>query len=45
MTLKTKCALLIASALPLAAFADSDSIDRKVAASANGEVVISNVSG
>jgi DUF4097 and DUF4098 domain-containing protein YvlB len=45
MTLKTKCALLIACALPLAAFARNDSIDRKVAASANGEVVISNVSG
>ena len=38
-------ALLFACALPLAAFANSDSVDRKVAASANGEVVISNVSG
>ena len=38
-------ALLFACALPLAAFADNDSVDRKVAANANGEVVISNVSG
>jgi hypothetical protein len=38
-------ALLFACALPLAAFADNDSVDRKVAASADGEVVISNVSG
>jgi DUF4097 and DUF4098 domain-containing protein YvlB len=38
-------ALLFACALPLAAFAGNDSVDRKVAASANGEVVISNVSG
>ena len=38
-------ALLFACALPLAAFADNDSVDRKVAADANGEVVISNVSG
>ena len=45
MTLKTKCALLIASALPLAVFAGSDSVDRKVAADAKGEVLISNVSG
>ena len=46
MSLNTKsAALLIASALPLAAFAGSDTIDRKVAATANGEVVISNVSG
>lgn len=42
--------LWIACALPLLiapgmAAADSDSIDRKVAAEANGEVVISNVSG
>ncbi len=32
-------------ALPLTAFAGSDSIERKVAASPDGEVVISNVSG
>ena len=32
-------------ALPLAAFAGDDSIERKVAADATGEVVISNVSG
>jgi DUF4097 and DUF4098 domain-containing protein YvlB len=32
-------------ALPLAAHASDESIDRKVAADANGEVVISNVSG
>jgi len=32
-------------ALPLAAFASDDSIERKVAADATGEVVISNVSG
>jgi DUF4097 and DUF4098 domain-containing protein YvlB len=38
-------ALLVACALPLAAVAGSDSVDRKVAAEANGEVVISNVSG
>jgi len=40
-----RAVMLIASVLPLAAFAGSDSIDRKVAATANGEVVISNVSG
>ena len=46
MIVKTKRAvMLIASVLPLAAFAGSGSIDRKVAATANGEVVISNVSG
>ena len=38
-------ALLFACALPLAAFADNDSVDRKVAADPNGEVTISNVSG
>ena len=37
--------MLVACALPLAALAGGDSIDRKVAADANGEVVISNVSG
>ena len=42
--------LLIAGALPLAALpltasAGGDSIDRKVAAQPNGEVIISNVSG
>ena len=35
----------IVCALPLAAFAGGNSIDRKVAADAGGEVVISNVSG
>jgi DUF4097 and DUF4098 domain-containing protein YvlB len=35
----------MAWALPIAAFAGSDSIERKVAADANGEVTISNVSG
>jgi DUF4097 and DUF4098 domain-containing protein YvlB len=40
-----RVALLFACALPLAAHANSDSVDRKVAADANGEVVISNVSG
>jgi DUF4097 and DUF4098 domain-containing protein YvlB len=43
--IRKRAALLIVCALPLAAFAESDSIDRKVAADANGEVVISNVSG
>ncbi|HYJ39630.1 MAG TPA: DUF4097 family beta strand repeat-containing protein [Steroidobacteraceae bacterium] len=42
---KHATALLVACALPLTAFADNDSIDRKVAADAKGEVVISNVSG
>src|SRR5688500_13965110 len=37
--------LLALCALPLGALADGGSIDRKVAATANGEVVISNVSG
>jgi DUF4097 and DUF4098 domain-containing protein YvlB len=36
---------LIAGLLPLAAQAGEDSIDRKIAASATGEVVISNVAG
>ena len=42
-----RVALLIACALPLAApaMAGPDSVDRKVAADPNGEVVISNVSG
>src|SRR3982750_3791565 len=40
-----RAVMLIASALPLAAFAGSDSIDRKVAPPANGEVGISNVAG
>jgi DUF4097 and DUF4098 domain-containing protein YvlB len=35
----------VVCALPLAAFAGNDSIDRKVTADATGEVVISNVSG
>src|SRR5689334_20124934 len=45
----SKLALMIACALPAAAptmaIAGSDSIDRKVPADANGEVVITNVSG
>jgi DUF4097 and DUF4098 domain-containing protein YvlB len=40
-----RAGLLIACALPVAAHADGGSVDRKVAADANGEVVISNVSG
>ena len=35
----------LALALPLAALASGDSVERRVAAEANGEVVISNVSG
>ena len=35
----------VVCALPLAAFASDDSIERKVAAEPNGEVVISNVAG
>src|SRR5262245_41709501 len=35
----------VVCALPLAAFAGGNAIDRKVAADANGEVIISNVSG
>jgi len=43
---KFRClASWVACALPLAAFAGGGSIDRKVPADANGEVVISNVSG
>jgi DUF4097 and DUF4098 domain-containing protein YvlB len=42
---KLHAALLVACALPLAAMAESDSIERKIAAGAAGEVVISNVSG
>jgi DUF4097 and DUF4098 domain-containing protein YvlB len=38
-------ALLVACVLPLTAFASSDSVERKVAADANGEVTISNVAG
>ena len=41
----SRFALWVVCALPLAAFAGSDSIDRKVAADATGEVVISNVAG
>src|SRR6186713_621691 len=41
----SRFALWVACALPLAAFAGSDSIDQKVAADATGEVVISNVAG
>ena len=40
-----RMAVLIASAVPLAAMAGSDSVDRKVAADPNGEVIVSNVSG
>jgi DUF4097 and DUF4098 domain-containing protein YvlB len=40
-----RAALFIACALPLAAAASSDDVDRKVAAEPRGEVVISNVSG
>jgi DUF4097 and DUF4098 domain-containing protein YvlB len=40
-----RAALFIACALPLAAAASSDTVDRKVAAEPRGEVVISNVSG
>ena len=43
--IRKRAALLFVCALPLAAFAESGSIDRKVAADADGEVVISNVSG
>jgi DUF4097 and DUF4098 domain-containing protein YvlB len=43
--IRKRAALLFACTLPLAAFAESGSVDRKVAADANGEVVISNVSG
>jgi DUF4097 and DUF4098 domain-containing protein YvlB len=44
-SIRKRAALLFACALPLAAFAGNDSIDRKIAADPNGEVVISNVSG
>jgi DUF4097 and DUF4098 domain-containing protein YvlB len=40
-----RAVLLIACALPLTAFAGSNSVERKVAADANGEVTISNVAG
>ncbi len=40
-----RVALWMACVLPLAAFAGSDTVDRKVPADAAGEVVISNVSG
>jgi DUF4097 and DUF4098 domain-containing protein YvlB len=43
--IRKRAALLFACALPFAAFAESGSVDRKVAADADGEVVISNVSG
>jgi DUF4097 and DUF4098 domain-containing protein YvlB len=42
---KKHAALLAICALPLAAMAESGSIERKIAADAAGEVVISNVSG
>ena len=41
----TQGVMWIACALPIAAMAAGDSVDRKVAADPNGEVVISNVSG
>lgn len=41
----TQGVMWIACALPVAAMAAGDSVDRKVAADPNGEVVISNVSG
>ena len=40
-----RAVLLAACSLPLAAWAGSDSVERKVAAEPNGEIVISNVSG
>ena len=40
-----RAALWVACALPLAAFASEHSVERKVAADATGEVVISNVAG
>jgi DUF4097 and DUF4098 domain-containing protein YvlB len=40
-----RCAVLLACALPMTALAGGGSVDRKVAAEPNGEVVISNVSG
>ena len=43
--IKKHAMLLVACALPFAAFAESESIERKIAADATGEVVISNVSG
>jgi DUF4097 and DUF4098 domain-containing protein YvlB len=43
--IKKHAALLFACALPIAALAGGGSVDRKVAAEPNGEVVISNVSG
>ena len=43
--INSRFALWVVCALPLAAFAGSDSIDQKVAADATGEVVISNVAG
>jgi DUF4097 and DUF4098 domain-containing protein YvlB len=43
--IKKHAVLLVACALPFAALAESESIERKIAADAAGEVVISNVSG
>jgi DUF4097 and DUF4098 domain-containing protein YvlB len=40
-----RAGMLVACALPALAMADEDSFERKVPADANGEVVISNVSG
>lgn len=40
-----RVALLIASAIPMATAAGSDTVDRKVVADANGAVIVSNVSG
>lgn len=44
-SIKKHAALLFACALPIAAMAGGGSVDRKVSADPNGEVVISNVSG
>jgi len=44
-SIKKHAALLVLCALPLAAAASEESVERKVAADANGEVMISNVSG
>ena len=43
--IRSVIALWAAGVLPLAAYAGDESFDRKVEATANGEVVISNVSG
>jgi DUF4097 and DUF4098 domain-containing protein YvlB len=43
--IKKHAVLLVACALPFAAMAESESVERKIAADAAGEVIISNVSG